>query len=313
MIKVLKATALLVVLAGLAFAVGLAVIYFRYTPKYVSDLHTVGAKEKLRADLAGFILGEKLADSSLKSCAISKPPCLWERDEFERVVLKKKPSVYSGNNFETLPGWDPAMSNYFRPRPAQGIHPKVVPKANDIGPQHWNVLFDSDKPLGWRGLDVTVSTCAGVVTGLMLRVPLVAQGNDSVAPLLEKNPFFDLALEWFGRPDTTKLWRTTLNDWAQPMNTQKLFKPYGFESVWYGQGHTVTYGWSRGNRPSLMVQERHTIHSITMSSRVGPCPIPSEVAEQEHMRVQDAQALEALRRYKERDDKAVENDSRLFQ
>lgn len=287
-------------------------VYYKWTPKYLKESKSVSAEEPLKNSLAGFTLGESLSSSELQSCAHSAAPCLWEIEEYEKVVLKK--SVADANNqYQRLAGWDAEMSNYFRPRAAAGVVPQRVPKAGDRGPSEWFIVFDSDKPLGWRGLEVRAFTCNDQIQSVTLSVPLVADGRDSIAPLLNENPIFDLALQWYGRTDSTALRRVGFKDWAQPWNTEPLFKLLGQESNWFSPTHWVSYSWQEGGRPNFREKPRHTMHYITMSLPSKPCPSPAAVAEQEHEQAYMRKQQEALRKYKERDDKAVSNDNRLFQ
>ena len=315
---------------GAAFtAIVLALMYQKYTPKYLDTATSAASTGLLPKSLAGLELSKPISQSKLKSCKVSAPPCLWIAQEHERAVAYRgktlpapdyaKPPGF-GVTFDSTPtmgglrpppaGWDSTMSNYYRPRPSPFVKPVTATTDVLSGEQDWIVQFDSDRPLGWRGLDVRATTCNGTVVSIAVSLPLVSESADPVAPLLTANPAFDLAVKWFGAPDSTTLTRHGIGG----QGPFPSFYPRGQESTWYTPTHWATYSWfvaeaHQGNR-----NPPYTVHGLSLMAlpRVD-CVSREQASKAEQQAKAQREKLQALKQYKSRDDAAVANDNAVFQ
>lgn len=320
----------LFVCIGAAFtAVVLALMYQKYTPKYLDAVTSAAPAGQLTKSLAGLELSKPISQSKLKSCKFSAPPCLWIVEEHERAVAYKgktppapdyaKPKGF-GVSFTGTPtlggvrpppaGWDSTMSNYFRPRPSPLVKPVTATTDVLSGEQHWIVQFDSDRPLGWRGLDVRATTCNGTVVNIAVNLPLVSETDDPVAPLLSANPAFELAVKWLGAPDSTTIKRYGIGG-EGPFPS---FYPRGQESTWYIETQWATYSWFVADGHQGNLNPPYTVHGLSLMAlpRVD-CVSREEASKAQQNAQAQREKLEALKQYKSRDDAAVANDNAVFQ
>lgn len=317
----------LVVLVGLFGAATLWAIYAKYTPEYIDGVAASGADTAFSNSIAGIELGQHISSAKIKSCTLSKPPCLWVEEEFNRAVAYKGNTPVApdyarpkgGSIFTATPvlgmqpppaGWDSAMDNYFRPRPSKFVRPVTSTLDELSGEQDWIVEFKSDKPLGWRGLDLRVSTCNGVVTSLDLSVPLISESRYAVEPLAASNPIFELAVGWFGQPDSTEVHRRGFDRKSSPA----MFYIYAQESYWIQpDSHFAEYRWFEGNPHSGAQNPPYTIHYISLRSQPREkCVSKLEQAKSEVIgRAKEKTKIE-LERYMMRDEAAVAADNAIF-